>query len=294
MVHLIKKITVFTPTYNRAYIIKDLYESLLNQINCDFEWLIVDDGSMDNTDELVASFIAEDKIQISYFKTTNGGKHRAINKGVTIANSELFCIVDSDDTLADNAIERILFYYDAIKHDNVFAGVSGLRAFHNGGKIGGEENWNIIDCNSLDLRYRFKVKGDMAEVYRTNILKEFPFPEIDGEFFCAESTVWNRISQKYKLRYFYEKIYLCDYLPDGLTSKITKLRMDSCEASLINYSELFNMQIPFLQKIKAATNFWRFSFYSKRRLDSFIKQIGIASLICYPFGFLLHLKDLHQ
>ncbi len=289
-----KAISIFTPTYNRSYILETLYNSISQQTSRDFEWLIVDDGSTDNTEELVKAFIYEQKITIRYIKQLNGGKHRAINRGVQEAQGELFFIVDSDDYLTVDALERILFHYDKIKNDFSFVGVSGLRTYPNGKKVGGEYDFGILDCNSLDFRFKYKIKGDMAEVFRTEILREFPFPDINGEFFCAESTVWNRIAQKYKLRYFYEKIYFCDYLPDGLTSKITKLRMDSCEASLINYSDLYRMSIPFLQKIKAAINFWRFAFCSTRRFQSHTKQIGITSLIFYPTGLLLHLNDIRR
>ncbi|MFT0647270.1 glycosyltransferase family A protein [Bacteroides thetaiotaomicron] len=103
-------VTVFTPTYNRAYILNDLYQSLCRQTCRKFEWLIVDDGSTDNTEGLVASWLDEGKMSLRYIKQPNGGKHRAINKGIQEANGDLFFIVDSDDYLAKNAIERILFF----------------------------------------------------------------------------------------------------------------------------------------------------------------------------------------
>ncbi|MCS2864766.1 glycosyltransferase family 2 protein [Bacteroides thetaiotaomicron] len=108
-------VTVFTPTYNRAYILNDLYQSLCRQTCRKFEWLIVDDGSTDNTEGLVASWLDEGKMSLRYIKQPNGGKHRAINKGIQEANGDLFFIVDSDDYLAKNAIERILFFMDLSK-----------------------------------------------------------------------------------------------------------------------------------------------------------------------------------
>lgn len=285
------EITVFTPTFNRAYIICKLYQSLCQQSILNFEWLIVDDGSTDNTENLINSFIAEDKIQIRYIKQKNGGKHRAINRGVQLAKGELFFIVDSDDQLPPTSIEHIIKYYSQIKSDLSFAGVCGLKYYFSGKKVGSEFPYQLLDCNALDFRYKYKVKGDMAEAFRTSVLKEFPFPEIKNEKFCPEALVWNRIAIKYKFRYFNQKIYMCDYLPDGLTAKIVRLRMQSPLASLLYYSELYHMPVPFLQKLKAAINFWRFSFCSK---DSFFhkkKQIGLVSLFMYPLGLLFHLKD---
>lgn len=287
-------ITVFTSTYNRAYIISELYKSLCAQSNYDFEWLVVDDGSIDDTESLIQLFIEEFKISIRYIKQVNGGKHRAINRGVQEAKGELFFIVDSDDQLVNNAIERILSFYAQLQCEPEFAGVCGVKAYFSGEKVGGEVDFDFLDCNSLDFRYKYRIKGDMAEVFCTAVLKDFPFPEIEGELFCPEAVVWNRIAMKYKLRYFNEKIYLCDYLPDGLTAKIVKIRMKSPEASKICYSELYVRPIPFVQKLKAVINYWRFSLCSKASFKENLKQIGVFSLCMYPIALLFHLKDLRS
>lgn len=99
-------LTIFTPTYNRAHLLPNLYQSLLNQKRVDFEWLIVDDGSTDGTEELVNQWIEEAVLTIRYFRKENSGKHTAINKGVQLAKGELFLIVDSDDVLAENALKK--------------------------------------------------------------------------------------------------------------------------------------------------------------------------------------------
>ena len=284
-------VTIFTPTYNRAYIIGKLYRSLLGQTDRNFEWLIVDDGSTDNTRELIGSFIQEAKIPIRYSWQENGGKHRAINRGVQEAVGELFFIVDSDDQLVSEAIERIIYHYGTIREDKTFAGVCGLKACFSGEKIGGEANFKLLECSALEFRYKYHIKGDMAEVFRTEVLREYSFPEIEGEKFCPEALVWNRIARKYKLRYFYEKIYLCDYLSDGLTARIVKLRMKSPGASMICYRELYHSPVPFLQRIKAAVNYWRFAFCSDKSFADKAGAIGWDRVWLLPFGFLFHLKD---
>lgn len=229
-----------------------------------------------------------------YTKQENGGKHRAINRGVKEARGELFFTVDSDDYLADNTIERISFHYSHIKHDDFFAGVCGLKCYPDGRKVGGGEDFGILDCTSLEFRYKYKMKGDMAEVLRTDVLREFPFPEIDGEKFCPEAVLFNRIAQKYKLRYFYENLYVCDYLPDGLTAKITRIRMQSPVASMICYSELAGFKIPIEQRFKAAINYWRFSFCSKDTFALKLKRIGVRWLFTLPIGYMMYLKDKKQ
>ena len=286
------KITVFTPTYNRAYILPQLYASLARQSYKDFEWLIVDDGSTDNTKELVDKWILENKVCLRFFAQQNGGKHRAINLGARKAQGELFFIVDSDDFLTENALERIVAHYDAIKDDDIFAGVCGLRCYPDGKRIGGEADFNILDCSPLEFRFVYKIDGDMAEVIKTEVMRQFPFPEFDGEKFCPEAVLFNRISQKYILRYFYEKIYICDYLPDGLTEKITRVRMNSPLASMTCYSELVHYNIPVIQKMKAAINFWRFSFCSRMSYIKRIHAIPFWGILVLPIGYIYHRFDI--
>lgn len=286
--------TVFTPTYNRRYIIENLYRSLQRQTCRDFEWLVVDDGSSDKTSELFEKWLCEQQFPIRYIFKENGGKHRAINQGVKAAKGELFFIVDSDDYLADDAIEKIIDCYAGIESNKNFGGLCGLKCYPNGEKVGGGSNFGILDCNSLEFRFKYKNKGDMAEVIRTDVMKEYPIPEFEGEKFCPEAVFFNRIAQKYKLRYFFEKIYICDYLPDGLTARITKIRMESPQASMICYSELTKCDIPAIQKIKAAINYWRFSFCSKKRMQILVKGIGLLWLSCMPIGYYLYIRDLKQ
>jgi glycosyltransferase involved in cell wall biosynthesis len=281
-------ITVFTPTYNRAKLLKRLYDSLCVQTFADFEWLIIDDGSVDNTEKIVNGFIAENKIGIRYIKQRNGGKHRAINHGVREAKGELFFIVDSDDWLPEDSLETINKYYQGIKDDKSFAGISGLDGFADGKNIGDSLPKEIIDCSSIELRFKYKISGDMSEVFRTDVMKEFPFPEYEKERFCPEALVWNRIASKYKLRYFNKIIYYAEYQPDGITNAIVKARMNSPMASMMCYSELNSYDIPVIQKIKAAINYWRFRFCSNIKDKPKISFVWCWTM---PLGFIMHLND---
>lgn len=287
-------LTVFTPAYNRGYIIHQLYESLCRQTFRDFEWLVVDDGSTDDTGTLIAKFIAEKKIPIRYIRQENGGKHRAINRGVREAAGTLFFIVDSDDYLADNALERIAFHYTEIAADPSFCGVSGVRArAGTGEKIGGEERWKTLDATFAEARWgRFAIKGDLAEIYRTDVLREFPFPEIPGEKFCPEMLVWYKIARtRRKLRFFYEKIYLCEYRADGLSAKIHKLCFVNPQGTALSHLEKFRNRLRITQKIKCALQFWRYRFIAKCPFVKSAKMIGFAGTLAAPFGALLALWD---
>ena len=285
-------ITVFPPTYNRGYLLPRLFSSLRNQSFKDIEWLIVDDGSTDNTHDVVMAFIEENIIPIRYVFKRNGGKHRAINEGVKHAKGELFFIVDSDDMLPTNALKRVAEVYRQIKEDRSFGGVAGVDAYPSGGIVGSGLPTPVIDCNSIDIRSKYHVAGDLSEVFRTDVMREFPFPEIEGEKFCPEVLVWNRIACKYKLRYFNEAIYIAEYQPEGLTAQIVDIRMKSPIATTTCYAEMLSLDIPFKDKVKAAINYWRFRFCCKG--EKTVTKIGWGWKCVSPLGWLMHINDLRM
>lgn len=214
------KLTIFTPTYNRAHTIEKLYESLKRQTCFDFEWLVVDDGSKDNTAQLFSLWEKEEKpFTIRYIRQENGGKHRAVNKGVTLAEGELFFIVDSDDFLTRDAVETVFKWRSLLPENENFAGFAGAKGYSEEKMIGtGHGAGEFIDCKNGD-RQKYGLLSDKAEVYFTEILRQFPFPEFEGENFITESVVWNAISLAgYKMRWYDRIIYVAEYRPDGLTA----------------------------------------------------------------------------
>lgn len=216
-------ISIFTPTYNRGYVIDKLYRSLLDQTDKDFEWIVVDDGSSDGTDKYFEKIMSEDNpFPIYYQKVENGGKHRAINKGVFMAKGTLFFIVDSDDYLLPFSIERIKAWADTLDDSKKWAGISGLRGVSDTKVLGGSNKEIFVDAKNTE-RGKYNLLGDKAEIYFTEVLRKYPFPEIEGENFLTEEVVWNRIAvDGYYLRWFNEIIYICNYLEDGLTKNNTK------------------------------------------------------------------------
>ena len=290
-------ITVFTPTYNRAHLLPRLYESLCRQTFTDFEWVIVDDGSVDDTKSLVNKFLV-DKTQhstlntntIRYFYQENGGKHRAINRGVKEAQGELFLILDSDDTLPEKSLETINHYYQQIKDDRSFGGVCGYMAHHDGTIIGRGCDMPLLDANSIDWEYKYGGRGDMCEVFRTEVLREIPFPDIPGERFVPENLVLFRIAHKYKLRIFKKVVYYRDYLEGGLTDKIIKIRMKSPIAATTYYAELNSCNIPYIHRMKAAINYYRFHLCLSNSSED-VKQIKWYWMWTKPLGWLMHVND---
>lgn len=284
-------ITVFTPVYNRADIIDKLYDSVKKQTFKDFEWLIVDDGSKDDIEEVVQSFINEGVVDIRFYSQPNGGKHRAINKGVELAKGDLFFIVDSDDTITPDALKWLDYYYHQVKDDDRFAGISGYRCLPDGRAVYVRPQEEIIDCSSIKFACSYNVKGGNAEAYKTEILRKYPFPDIDGERFCAESLIWNRIAKKHVIRYFNKNIYVWNFLPEGLTAGSIRNRIKSPTYAMINYSEALKMNIPLSMKIKNAINYWRFYFVGAHKWEF---RISILWYIFAPLGLFFHIKDINS
>ncbi|WP_291073123.1 glycosyltransferase family 2 protein [Empedobacter sp. UBA5987] len=285
-------VSIFTPTYNRAELLSRLYDSLVKQTNQNFEWVIVDDGSIDNTSEVVKKFISEQKIQINYYKQKNSGKHIAINKGVEMARGELFFIVDSDDYILQHAVDFIVNQYQEIKDAPSVGGLSARRGYNINQAIGSDNFSNFMITDVFTFRYKHNIQGDMAEVVKTSVLKEFPFPKINEERFCPESLIWNRIGLKYKFLWLPDIIYIGEYLEGGLTDNIFKIRKKSPDSTILFYKELQEMPIPFIQKVKANINYWRFAKFSEKKFyNKWSNTNPLLSLIGLPLSLIFLVKD---
>lgn len=226
-----KRITVFTPTYNRAHTIEKLYKALQRQSFRDFEWIVVDDGSSDNTESLFSQWIRENQsFRILYIKQANGGKHRAFNRAILEASSELFYTVDSDDYPADDSLSLIDATEKTIPAEKraEFIGICGLKSFFNRKLIGTTfTETEYLDIVSLD-KEKYHITGDRANVFYTEMIKKYPFPEFEGEKFVTENVVWDRLAgDGYKLRFFNRTLTFCEYRTDGLTKQGNKIFIDS-------------------------------------------------------------------
>lgn len=285
-------ITVLTPIYNRADYLEGICNSLVKQSYTDFEWVIVDDGSIDNPKQILERIVlgAEYVFSIRFLRKTNGGKHTAINLGIKEAKGELVLILDSDDTLPQDALNSIVKYYMHCVDKPDCAGVCGLMAHHDGTLIGSGFPKETMYESALEFRYHKQVVGDLLEVFKTSVLREYPFPEISNEKFCPEALVWNRIAQKYKLLCFNKVVYYRDYLEGGLTSKIVRIRMNSPIATTMTYAEMLGYSIPLKVKVRSAINYWRFKFCVKNNMQAAPKVKWYWSLF-FPIGLVMHLND---
>ncbi|MFB2832750.1 glycosyltransferase family 2 protein [Aeromonas jandaei] len=217
-----------TPTYNRAYVLPRLYDSLCQQTRQDFEWLVIDDGSTDGTAELIFDYRVKSDFSINYFYKENGGKHRAINEGVVHATGDWIIIVDSDDLLTGDAVAKL---YDVMNHiGSEFVGMCFRRTTLSGHIIGISDPAWSKSIVMQPIMAGHVLKGDLAYVFRTNVMRECPFPEFPGEKFVPELYIWNKIADIGKIVFYVDQvIYLCEYLPDGYTSNFKKnLRSNPC------------------------------------------------------------------
>ena len=247
-------LTVLTPTYNRADFLNKLYDSLTAQTRKDFEWLVVDDGSTDNTEKILEGFISQNKISITVIKQKNGGKHRALNNGIEHIESNLTFIVDSDDYHPENAIETILAYNKKYtKMYDVKTGVRSQSDANSSDKLcgysflrcgeDGSVNTSYFPTDELidtfqNVRINGGIGGDKAEVFFTSILKRYQFPEFEGENFLPEDIVWMRMSGPYKMVHINKNVYTCEYHENGLTKSGHTMKIHSPNGMMLR-SEIY-------------------------------------------------------
>lgn len=249
-------LTVFTPTYNRAHTLPRLFESLKQQTCTDFEWLVVDDGSTDDTQALFNMWLKCDNgFAIRYIPIENGGKNQAINRGMRLAEGRYFMILDSDDMLATDAVEFICRNMPQVECDKSFIGLSGKKADMStalpvgiNDKHYSEEGY--VDCSNLE-RATYGLEHDMAEVFITDRLRQYEFKVWSGEKFTPEEVVWDQMAlDGYKLRWYNKITYLCEYQRGGLSDSTWSLLKNNP----MGYAMMWNHRLLFYRNFKARAN----------------------------------------
>ena len=286
-------VSVLTATYNREDLLPELFHSLLAQEDQAFTWVIIDDGSTDGTEALIPGFQERAPFPIVYHKKANGGKHTALNHAYRYIDSVLTFIVDSDDTLTPDAISTIKAVYDEYKEDTDLCGFSFLRGTRGGGYLstsgvprdGMKESF--VDC-----RLNRHIGGDMAEVWYTRCLREFPFPEFPGEKFLGEDLVWIQMAKKYQMRFFNRVIYISGYLDDGLTKNRRKHNIASPRGCVARAEAFLNSNANLRAKLKAGLQYYiygRFARMSWRELYAHAHNKFLFLILCVP-AHMLYLR----
>lgn len=218
-----KLITVFTPTYNRKDCIRRCYDSLQRQTSHNFEWLIIDDGSTDDTESLIRRWQAEETcFPIRYYYKENGGLHTGYNKGIELAETELFVCIDSDDWMPDNGIEQIEKIWSAVSNSG-YVGIMGIDCYEDGRCVGGRFPEDVHDMYLYEKLTKYKIPGDKKMVHRTDLLKKVaPMPTFPGEKYFNPSYLMYQLDQFGKLYVTNDCLCIVNYQPDGMSSNFYK------------------------------------------------------------------------
>lgn len=280
-----KSITVYTPTYNRVFCIHQVYESLLRQTLKDFEWLIIDDGSIDATENLVAGWIELKKIPITYVKQQNKGMLGAHNTAHSLIITELAICIDSDDFMPDDAIEKILENWQFYRANDNVAGLVGLDCYKDGKIIGAS-----FATHKSFIKYKdvTKVKGDKKYVYRTKVIKEFgPYPVVDGEKFPAQGYLYRKIDSKYNLVALNDIFCIVEYLPDGNSHNKISSYLKNPKGFMIHRILMMETSDSLADKFRNAIHYVSSCIIAKDFANILLNKFYYITVPALPFGTLL-------
>lgn len=295
--------TVFTSAYNREKKITRVYESMKSQTFRDFEWMIVDDGSVDNTRSLVEKWQEEADFPIRYFWKENGGHHSAFNLGVKKAQGTLFLQLDSDDACFPHALEVFANIWNSLPAPREqFAGITGLCVNPDGSLIGDMYPQDVMDSTSLEMHYKFQVKGEKWGFTRTDLLRSHPFPMIDGVKWFPPNVVWYAIGRKYKTRYINMKLRTYFNEPAQKSDQAAHFPVKKVAPGIFYlHRSVLNEDIDKFRYspkdfLRFAVHYSRFSFHAGRSLGIQYRELtnGLAKSLWFlglPLGIGLYLRD---
>ena len=283
-----KSITIFTPTYNRAYILPQLYNSLINQTSQDFIWLVVDDGSTDTTKEIIEGWKKEEKIVIEYYKQENGGKQRAHNTAVTMCHTDLFICIDSDDYLTDEAVEVLLSTWHNLPSKEHLSGIITLKGYDETTPIGTEFPAGIEYSSQTELYQKHGFEGETALLYKTEILKNYLYDVAEGEKFITESYVFIQIDQRYTMYILNAILNICEYQTDGYTKNIFKVIYNNPKSYMRHKWLSVKLAKTFKYKLLNSINLLSAYFINRNNPREF--DWNMYTILCYIPGYLLYLK----
>ena len=291
-----KTITVFTPAFNRAHTIWRTYDSLCRQTSKDFEWLVVDDGSSDNTKDLVNRWIADNIIPIRYIYQENQGMHGAHNTALENINTELNVCIDSDDWMPDDAIETIVNFWGKIKDKN-YAGIIGLDVTNDGTIIGTEFPDGLIESTLSDF-YNKGGQGDKKVVLSTSIARNYPkYPRFDGEKYFSLGYKFHLIDKDYKFAIINKPLAIVDYQPDGSSMNMWRQYWNNPQGFMFLRKEYMRLYRSPSIRIRSCIHYISHCIRAKKKNEFFNNPCPLLSFFCVPFGIILYFqtkKKVHQ
>lgn len=291
------QVTIFTPTYNRAKLIDRVFDSLRAIKGVQFEWLIIDDGSIDNTREVVHGFMARSDFPIRYYFQENAGKVASINRGLDLANGDFFLVFDSDDWCTPDALSVFLDAYNAltVRQQQECGAVSCLKAYRDGTVVG--ERYDCLSRGTFDYvdRFNMRVKGDKWEFIKTDVHRLAKYDLAPGERYMAPEYSWIKIALAgYKTVFIDKVLSIVEYQDDGISKNNIKHRVSSPVSAVKFYNLGFSVSTGNRNKLRAASNLVRFNLHTKRPPsgDSFIVEKSLIGFIACVVGYVMYLRDL--
>lgn len=284
----VASITVFTPTFNRLHTLHKCYNSLLRQSNKDFIWLIIDDGSTDQTRAAVSSWINEKTLEIQYVYQENQGMHGAHNTAYELINTELNVCIDSDDYMSDDAIEKILTFWEKNKSSNI-GGIAALDAAPDGQIIGTRLPKNIRTSTYFDLYHLHKVRGDKKLIYRTELTRKYPYPVFEGEKYISLAYKYSKLDEEFELLLMDEVVCLVEYMEDGSSKNMLRqYKRNPKGFSFIRLDDLKNPKATLGFKLKTCVHYVATSLLSNNKF--FLKETPtkFLTILAIPLGYILY------
>lgn len=285
-----KLLTVFTPAYNRAHTLNKCYESLKRQTCKDFKWLIIDDGSTDNTKELVELWKNENNdFEIKYIYQKNQGMHGAHNTAYENIDTELNICIDSDDYLTDFAVEEIKNHWNKVKCDNL-SGIIGLDSYKDGKIIGDKFPEDMKTTTVFDFYYNKRLTGDKKIVYRTELTKMYPYPIFEGEKYVGLAYKYYKLDEKYELSTLNKVLCVVEYLEDGSSVNMFKQYINNPRGfAFYRRENMANSKASFKYSFQQCVHYVSSSILSRN--SKFLKESPkkVMTLMAIPFGVILYL-----
>ncbi|PEI96047.1 glycosyltransferase family 2 protein [Bacillus pseudomycoides] len=281
-------LTIFTPTFNRAYTLHLCYESLKRQTSKDFVWLIIDDGSTDDTRELIENWISQGSISIQYHYQENQGMHGAHNTAYELIDTELNVCIDSDDYMADDAVENITRFWKEYG-SNGYAGIIGLDANSNGKVIGTMMPEHVKESKLTDLHAKYKVKGDKKLVYRSELTRKTPsYPIFPGEKYCPLSYKYILIDQEHPLLIMNKVLCHVEYLADGSSMNIIKQYRKNPHGFSFFRKVAMKYAPTLKEKFRESIHYVSSNLMIKNYKFLIESPCKFITLVATPFGIMLH------
>lgn len=281
-------LSIITPTYNRGTLLPRLYASLLAQTDRDFQWIIVDDGSTDDTKSVVDTF-QTDLFPITYIRKPNGGKHTALNAAHESIRGKYVLILDSDDHLTDDAILSVRNAWQQYDRDPAV----GLITFLKGRTVSDPLCIGKVPDRPVDMRKakRTVIHGnDCCEVFRAQLFLAHPFPVFPGERFLSECAVWDQMAQTHKCVYRNQVIYICDYLDGGLTKTGKKLQITNPKGGMFVANQRMGNGFPVLQRLKYGLLYVCYGAFDGLSVRALLQKADhpLLALSCLIPGYFLY------